>query len=49
VEVITRGISLRGPLTDEQRDRLLEIAGRCPVHKTLSAGAKIIDSVIAGE
>jgi len=49
VEVITRGISLRGALTDEQRERLLEIASRCPVHQTLSAGVKIVDTIVAGE
>jgi putative redox protein len=49
VEVITRDISLRGALSAEQRERLLEIAGRCPVHKTLSAGAQIVDTIIAGE
>jgi len=49
VEVVTRGISLRGDLSDEQRERLLEIAGRCPVHKTLSSGATIVDTIIAGE
>ena len=49
VEVVTRGISLRGDLTDEQRERLLEIAGRCPVHKTLSGGTKIVDTIIAWE
>lgn len=29
-------ISLEGDLTQEQKSRLLEIADRCPVHKTLS-------------
>ena len=28
-------MSLRGALTDEQRERILEIAQRCPVHRTL--------------
>ncbi|MGH7384218.1 MAG: OsmC family protein [Candidatus Rokuibacteriota bacterium] len=32
---IEREISLTGPLTPEQRERLLEIANRCPVHRTL--------------
>jgi len=32
---IDREISLTGPLTPEQRERLLEIANRCPVHRTL--------------
>jgi len=49
VDRITRDISLRGPLTEEQRDRLLEIAGRCPVHNTLLGTPKIIDSIVAGE
>ena len=34
---IEREISLSGPLTAEQRDRLLEIANRCPVHRTLTS------------
>ncbi len=33
----TRRISLKGELTDEQRSRMLEIADRCPVHRTLHA------------
>ena len=33
---ISREIELIGPLDEEQRLRLLEIADRCPVHKTLS-------------
>jgi putative redox protein len=32
---IEREISLSGPLDAEQRARLLEIANRCPVHRTL--------------
>lgn len=32
---ITRTIQLRGDLTTEQQQRLLEIADRCPVHRTL--------------
>ena len=34
-------IVLGGPLTQEQRARLLEIAERCPVHGTLTPGADI--------
>jgi putative redox protein len=30
-------IELKGPLTEEQRARLLEIAHRCPVHRTLQS------------
>lgn len=36
-------IRLDGNLTDEQRHRLIDIASRCPVHKTLEAGARIKD------
>ena len=32
-----RVIALNGSLDDEQRARLLEIANRCPVHRTLEA------------
>lgn len=35
VDVITRDITLEGNLDAEQRQRLLEIANKCPVHKTL--------------
>jgi len=33
---IHREIALIGNLTDEQRERLLQIANKCPVHKMLS-------------
>jgi uncharacterized OsmC-like protein/fermentation-respiration switch protein FrsA (DUF1100 family) len=38
---LDREVMLVGPLDDEQRARLLEIADRCPVHRTLSAGVRI--------
>ncbi|MEK7466906.1 MAG: OsmC family protein [Planctomycetota bacterium] len=38
---IVREIRLTGPLDDEMRTRLMEVANKCPVHKTLSVGAKI--------
>lgn len=38
---VDREVELSGPLDDEQRARLLEIAERCPVHRTLSAGVVI--------
>ncbi|MGF1864821.1 alpha/beta fold hydrolase [Enterovibrio norvegicus] len=37
VEVLSRNIELVGDLTEEQRQRLLEIADKCPVHKTLES------------
>jgi uncharacterized OsmC-like protein/alpha/beta superfamily hydrolase len=35
IDRIERVIDISGPLDDEQRRRLLEIADRCPVHRTL--------------
>jgi putative redox protein len=35
IDRIEREIVLEGTLTEEQRARLLEIADRCPVHRTL--------------
>src|SRR5579864_1689559 len=37
VERIERQITLFGELSPEQRNRLLEIADRCPVHRTLTS------------
>jgi len=48
VELITRDISLRGDLSQEQQQRLMEIAGRCPVHKTLTGSPQVIDTIISG-
>lgn len=39
--LIERVITLHGPLDDEQRARLVEIANKCPVHKTLSGTIQI--------
>ncbi len=49
VEVINRDISLHGHLTKEQEARLLEIAQKCPVSKTLETPPTVIDSIIVGE
>ena len=37
VHRIERSVSFTGPLSDEQRARLQEIAHKCPVHKTLTS------------
>src|SRR5882672_3441719 len=34
--IFVRHVYLEGPLDDEQRQRLLEIANACPVHKVLT-------------
>ncbi len=41
VDVYTRKISLTGDLTEEQRARLIEIAEKCPVHRSLHNAAII--------
>ena len=38
---ITVAVELAGPLTDDQRDKLRQIAARCPVHKTLTSDIAI--------
>ena len=38
---IEREIVLSGSLSEDQRSRLLEIANRCPVHRTLTSEIKI--------
>lgn len=40
-------IALHGPLDDEQRQRLLVIAGRCPVAKTLQSEIRIDEVLVA--
>ena len=45
VDRIDRRIRLTGPLTDDQRARLMEIARLCPVHKTLTSEISIKDGL----
>ncbi len=46
-------IVFKGPLTQEQKDRLLEIAGKCPVHRALTEPnfmiEELVDEIIAEE
>ena len=39
--VFERVIHLEGDLSQEERDRLMDIAERCPVSRTLSAGSTV--------
>ena len=41
IDVFRRRIRLDGPLDEAQRARLLEIADRCPVHRTLTGEIRI--------
>ena len=42
IDHVEREIELTGALTEEQRARLLEIADRCPVHRTLTSEIHIV-------
>ena len=46
---IDRQIEISGNLDDAQRQRLLEIADRCPVHRTLTSKIDIRTSVDSGD
>ena len=41
---IERVIELAGPLDDAQRQRLMEIADKCPVHRTLHSEVQVVTS-----
>lgn len=49
IDVIKRDISLHGRLDEEQKARLLDIARKCPISKTLLNQPRIIDSISVGE
>ena len=39
--VIQRTVHLRGPLDDAQRERLLQVATACPVHRILTGAVEV--------
>lgn len=45
IDEFRRTISLEGDLTDAERQRMLEIADRCPVHRTLHGEMKVRSSL----
>ncbi len=45
---IEKRIELEGPLTDEQRARLLDIAERCPIKQTLERGIDVSPATSGG-
>lgn len=44
---MSREIRLIGNLTEEQKDQLLAIANKCPIHKFLEKGAQVHSSLVA--
>ena len=49
VDHVDREVVLEGPLDETQRQRLLEIANRCPVHRTLDAGVRTTTTLAPAE
>ncbi|MHA7244089.1 bifunctional alpha/beta hydrolase/OsmC family protein [Paeniglutamicibacter antarcticus] len=45
IDHIERSITLTGNLSDEQRNRMLEIADKCPVHRTLESEISITSTL----
>lgn len=43
---LQRHITLHGPLAPEQRQRLLEIANKCPIHRVLSGEIRIETALV---
>ena len=48
IEVIERTVTLDGNLSDEQREQLLSIADRCPVHRTLHSELSVDTRLVDG-
>ncbi len=46
VDEFERELSVDGDLTSEQRQRLLEIAGMCPIHRTLHSEVKVRTTLV---
>jgi putative redox protein len=49
IDRIERVIELVGPLDEAQRARMMDIADRCPVHRTLHADVKIVTRAAADD
>lgn len=49
VDHIDRLIELEGALTEEQRTKLLEIADKCPVHRTLTSKIIITTKLVENQ
>ncbi|WP_159818520.1 bifunctional alpha/beta hydrolase/OsmC family protein [Colwellia sp. 20A7] len=46
VEALIRKVQLLGPLSDEEKERLMEIANRCPVHRTLHNNPQVLTTLV---
>jgi len=46
IDEIRRSVTLLGELSAEQRDKLLEIADKCPVHRTLRSEVRVSTALV---
>ncbi|MEP3274861.1 MAG: alpha/beta fold hydrolase [Stappiaceae bacterium] len=46
IDRFERAISIEGDLDQKTRQRMLEIADKCPVHRTLEAGAAVVTNLV---
>ncbi|WP_426357251.1 alpha/beta fold hydrolase [Pseudocolwellia sp. HL-MZ19] len=46
MEAIVRNISYEGELNEQQKQRFLEIADKCPVHKTLHNNVNVVSKLV---
>ncbi len=45
METMSRHITIRGSVTEEQKGKLLEIARKCPVHRTITSKPAVEDTI----
>ncbi len=45
-DLLRQRITLEGPLDDDQRARLLTIAGRCPVHRIIADSPRMVEELV---
>lgn len=46
IDLFRRRITVTGDLSSDQRQKLLEIADKCPVHKTLEASSRVVTELV---
>lgn len=46
IEAIVRNISFVGELDEQQKERFLQIADKCPVHKTLHSSVAVVSKLV---
>ena len=49
IEKITRKIHVKGNLSEQEKNRLLEIAQKCPVHKTITSKPQVEDTIFLNQ